>query len=88
MAKDLDAGLETLPYDGNFDKEVYIPKEMEVMEKEVVEGSKTVQRTWHWRRNILFGLQRRWCLWAAAGILLMAIGVGIGAGVAVKFSQK
>jgi hypothetical protein len=88
LAKDLDAGLETVPYDGNFDKEVYIPEEREMMEKQVAEESKGIKRTWNWRRNFLFGLQRRWCLWAAASILLLAIGVGIGAGVAVKITQK
>jgi hypothetical protein len=88
LTKDLDAGLETVPYDGNFDKEVYVPEEKEMMEKEVAKESKVVTRTWNWRKDYLIGLQRRWCLWAAAGILLMAIGVGIGAGVAVTFSKK
>jgi hypothetical protein len=77
-----------VPYDGNFDKEVYIPEESEMMEKEVVSKTTSVKRTWIWRRNFLFGLQRKWCLWAVACILLIALGIGIGAGVAVKISQK
>lgn len=93
LAKDLDAGLETVPCDGNFDKEVYIHEEREMTEKEVAAESitpesKAYKCTWNWKRNVLYGLQRKWCLWTAAGILLMAIGVGIGAGVAVELSKK
>lgn len=64
LTRDLDTGLEPVYFDGNFEKEVYIPEEKEMMEKEVADGpikeeSKSTYRPgifcWECRGGGVFG---------------------------------